>query len=246
MTDVVTTLIIGFTFLLAGTVKGVIGLGLPTISLALLTVATDLPTAMALLLVPSFATNLWQALIGGSAFLLLKRLWLFLVMATVMIWVGASWFTAIKLSNLSALLGLLLITYSGISLMGFRLDLTPRQERWLGPVVGAVNGVLTGLTGSFVVPGVMFLQSIGFSRDQLIQSMGILFTLSTLALGFGLHRNNLLTYELGIASSLGLLPAIIGMILGQYIRKQMSETAFRKLFFSALLVLGMYIVVTSR
>jgi uncharacterized membrane protein YfcA len=130
--------------------------------------------------------------------------------------------------------------------MGFRLDITPQHERWLGPVVGAVNGVLTGLTGSFVVPGVMFLQSIGFSRDQLIQSMGILFTLSTLALGFGLHRNNLLTYELGIASSLGLLPAIIGMILGQYIRKQMSETAFRKLFFSALLVLGMYIVVTSR
>lgn len=241
-----TTLIVGFTFLLAGTVKGVIGLGLPTISLAVLTVATDLPTAMALLLVPSFVTNMWQALIGGSAFVLVKRLWLFLIMAMAMIWVGASWFTAIKLSNLSALLGLLLMAYSGISLMGFKLDLTLRQERWLGPIIGAINGVLTGLTGSFVVPGVMFLQSIGFSRDQLIQSMGILFTLSTLALGFGLHRNNLLTYELGIASSLGLLPAIVGMILGQYIRKQMSETAFRKLFFSALLVLGMYIVVVSR
>ncbi|MEJ2178804.1 MAG: TSUP family transporter, partial [Gammaproteobacteria bacterium] len=170
----------------------------------------------------------------------------FLFMATAMIWVGASWFTALKLSDLSALLGLLLMAYSGISLMGFRLDLTLRQERWLGPVVGAINGVLTGLTGSFVVPGVMFLQSIGFSRDQLIQSMGILFTLSTLALGFGLHRNNLLTCELGIVSSLSLLPAIVGMLLGQYIRKQMSETAFRTLFFSALLVLGLYIIFTSR
>jgi uncharacterized membrane protein YfcA len=38
------------TFLLAGMVKGVIGLGLPTVSPALLTVTFDLPSAMALLL----------------------------------------------------------------------------------------------------------------------------------------------------------------------------------------------------
>ena len=49
-----TTLVILTTFLLAGLVKGVIGLGLPTVSLAILTVALDLPSAMVLLLVPSF------------------------------------------------------------------------------------------------------------------------------------------------------------------------------------------------
>ncbi len=245
MTDVATTLLIAATFLLAGTVKGVIGLGMPTISLALLTVATDLPTAIALMLVPSFATNIWQALAGGRVLVLVRRLWPFLVMATAMIWVGASWFTSVHLSHLSALLGLLLIAYSGISLAGYKMVLSPQQERWVGPVVGAVNGVLTGLTGSFVVPGVMFLQSIGFSRDQLVQSMGILFTLSTIALGITLHGNSLLSEELGIASSLGLVPAAIGMIFGQYIRKQMAEAVFRKIFFYALLALGTYIAVTS-
>ncbi len=45
-----TTLVILATFLLAGLVKGVIGLGLPTVSLAILTVALDLPSAMVLLL----------------------------------------------------------------------------------------------------------------------------------------------------------------------------------------------------
>ena len=84
-----TTILIVVTFLIAGTVKGVIGLGLPTVSLALLTVAIDLPTAMALLLLPSFVTNLWQALAGGHARLILQRLWPFLLLATVTVWIGA-------------------------------------------------------------------------------------------------------------------------------------------------------------
>ena len=66
MQDPVTLTVVALTFLLAGLVKGVIGLGLPTISLALLTAALGLPQAMALLLVPSFVTNLWQAVAGGK------------------------------------------------------------------------------------------------------------------------------------------------------------------------------------
>ncbi|MCP4766807.1 MAG: TSUP family transporter [Gammaproteobacteria bacterium] len=93
------------TFLLAGTVKGVIGLGLPTVSLAILTVAIDLPSAMALLLVPSFATNLWQAVVGGNARVLMLRLWPFLLTATLTVWIGAMALTNIDLSLLSALLG---------------------------------------------------------------------------------------------------------------------------------------------
>ena len=61
-----TVIVILGTFLFAGMVKGIIGLGLPTISLALLTIATSLPTSMALLLVPSLVTNVWQAAVGGK------------------------------------------------------------------------------------------------------------------------------------------------------------------------------------
>jgi uncharacterized membrane protein YfcA len=198
-----TTILILATFLLAGTVKGVIGLGLPSVSLALLTVATDLPTAMALLLVPSFVTNLWQALTGGNARLILQRLWPFLLLATVTIWIGASALTRVNLSLLSALLGALLMAYAGASLGGLRLSISSRQELWVGPLVGLANGVLTGMTGSFVVPGVMFLQAIGLAREVLIQAMGMLFALSTLALAIALQRNALLTAEHGILSISG-------------------------------------------
>jgi uncharacterized membrane protein YfcA len=237
-----TTLLVVVTFLIAGTVKGVIGLGLPTVSLALLTVMIDLPTAMALLLVPSFVTNLWQALAGGNTRLILQRLWPFLLLATVTIWIGTSALTRVNLSLLSALLGALLIAYAGLNLGGLRLTISPRQELWAGPLVGLVNGVLTGMTGSFVVPGVMFLQAIGLAREVLIQAMGMLFALSTLALAIALQRNALLTAEHGLLSITALLPALLGMVFGRWIRRIISEQLFRQLFFISLLVLGTYIV----
>lgn len=233
------------TFLLAGTVKGVIGLGLPSVSLGLLTVAADLPTAMALLLVPSFVTNLWQAAVGGTAGAIIRRLWPFLLMATLTVWLGARALTQIDLDHLSALLGILLATYAAISLAGIRLTVSPRQEAWAGPVIGTANGILTGMTGSFVVPGVMFLQAIGLPRDQLIQAMGILFTASTVALAVALQSNNLLTAQNGWFSLAGLPPAVIGLVIGQRIRQKLPEDTFRRVFFWALLILGGYIVSTA-
>ncbi|MEM8645296.1 MAG: sulfite exporter TauE/SafE family protein [Pseudomonadota bacterium] len=233
------------TFLLAGTVKGVIGLGLPTVSLGLLTVAADLPTAMALLLIPSFVTNLWQAVVGGKLRELLSRTWPFLLLATLTVWLGAWALTQVDLAYLSALLGLLLVAYAVISLAGLRLTVTPGQEVWAGPLTGAVNGVLTGMTGSFVVPGVMYLQAIGLPRDMLIQAMGVLFTLSTLALAYALQSNQLLTAEKGLLSLAGLVPALVGMVVGQKIRAHLPESTFRRIFFSALLLLGVYICGTA-
>jgi uncharacterized membrane protein YfcA len=245
MYDAPIILAIGGTFLLAGTVKGVIGLGLPTVSLALLTVATDLTSAMALLLVPSFVTNLWQAVVGGNGGAIIRRTWLFLLMATATVWIGATALTRVDLALLSALLGVLLAVYAALNLTGFRPAITPRQEAWAGPLVGTANGILTGMTGSFVVPGVLFLQAIGLPRDMLIQGMGILFTASTLALGVALGGNRLLTVELGAMSTAALLPAVAGMVLGQRIRRRLSEQRFRRVFFVALLILGAYIVATA-
>jgi uncharacterized membrane protein YfcA len=229
-------------FLIGGVVKGVIGLGLPTVSLALLAVAIDLPSAMALILVPSFLTNVWQVMAGSNGKVLLVRLWPFLLMATVTVWIGATALTRVDLALLSALLGILLIIYSVVNLTGFHLMVSTRHETWLGPVMGLVNGVLTGMTGSSLVPGVMYLRSIGLSRDMLVQAMGMLFMVSTMALAIALQQNAILTIENGIVSIGALIPGIIGMIFGQRIRENLSELLFRRVFFVSLLALGVYII----
>ena len=132
-----------------------------------------------------------------------------------------------------------------VTLRGIQLTIPARHETWVGTLVGAANGVLTGMTGSSVVPGVMFLQAIGLPRDMLIQAMGMLFTTSTLALAVALQKANILTIEHGILSFGAVLPAILGMILGQRVRSALSERRFRKVFFVALLVLGAYIIASA-
>lgn len=234
--------IIAATFLLAGLVKGVIGLGLPTVSLALLTATFGLPQAMALLLVPSLVTNLWQALSGGNTRVILARIWPFLIMATVTIWLGGLALVRVDLHLLSGLLGLLLVTYAAVGLGGARIAVPAAHEGWIGPVMGATNGVLTGMTGSFVVPGVMFLQAIHLPKDMLVQAMGMLFALSTLGLAVALGGNGLLSVELGAQSAAAIVPALIGMWVGQTVRGHLSESLFRRVFLTGILLIGLYII----
>lgn len=243
--DGFTVVMVSATFLVAGAVKGVIGLGLPTVSLALLAVVVGLPEAMGLLLVPSFATNLWQAWVGDQGRAILRRLWPFLAMATVTVWLGAAALTRVDVSVLSGLLGLLLMVYGAASLGGYRWTITARREAWAGPVAGAVNGALTGMTGTLVVPGVMYLQSLGLGRDMLVQAMGMLFLASTAALAVALQGNGLLTVEVGALSTSALLPALVGMIVGRRIRRNLSEQRFRRVFFVSLLVVGGYILASA-
>ncbi len=230
------------TFLLAGGVKGVIGLGLPTVTLAILTVVLDLASAMALLLIPSFATNLWQALIGGHGRALLRDHWPFFAVATVTVALGGLALNRVDHGLLRMLLGLLIVAYAGVSLAGWRPRIAAAQARVLGPAMGALNGVFTGMTGSFVVPGVLYLNALGLSRDALVQAMGILFTLATAALALTLAGAGRLSADLGLASLVGLPPAILGMAAGQWLRKRLSEAVFRRVFFVSLLALGGYIV----
>ncbi len=237
------------TFLFAGTIKGIVGLGLPSVSLALLTLTIDLTSAMTLLVLPSLITNLWQAAVGGNFKLIVSRIWPFLVMAVATVWVGVSVLAQANMNWLSVLLGILLVVYAVGGLAGFKLAIKAHNaswsRSWLGPLLGAINGILTGLTGSFVVPGVMYLQAVGFAKDQLVQAMGMLFFISTVALGMALQGNDLFFTDLGLLSLFAIVPAFAGMFFGKKIRHKLSELAFRRFFFMLLLLLGLYIIAES-
>ena len=69
------SLLVIATFLLAGMIKGVIGLGLPTIAMGLLGLAMAPSQAAALLIIPATVTNVWQLAFGGHLSKLLQRLW---------------------------------------------------------------------------------------------------------------------------------------------------------------------------
>lgn len=239
------SLLVVMTFLLAGTVKGVIGLGLPTIAMGLLGLAMTPAQAAALLIVPSTLTNLWQLGAGGHLLALLRRLGPLLLMIVVGTLLGSAWLGIDSGPWAVHALGAALLAYALYGLVGRGFQLTPAQERWLGPLCGLVAGVVTAATGVFVMPAVPFLQGLGLNRDEMIQALGLSFTVSTLALAIGLARQDALGGQALGASLLMLAPALLGMLAGQWLRQRISAVGFKRCFFVGLAALGGHLLVNG-
>ncbi|MDH1264487.1 sulfite exporter TauE/SafE family protein [Pseudomonas sp. GD03944] len=228
-----------FTFLLAGMVKGVVGLGLPTIAVGLLGLVMTPMQAAALLIVPSLVTNIWQLADGRSPLPMLRRLWPMLVGIVIGTLLMGLLVQSADMPQATRWLGVALLVYAVLGLASIRFHVAPAHEQWLAPLIGAVTGAITALTGVFVIPAVPYLQAIGLEKDDLVQALGISFTVSTLALAVSLgHSGELLQPAVLGMSALALLPALLGMAGGQWLRKRISPERFKRWFFIGLLLLG--------
>jgi hypothetical protein len=230
------SLAITLTFAFAGMVKGVTGMGLPTVSMGVLGLLMAPSDAASLLIVPSLITNVWQFAAGPNRLLLFRRTWPMLLTIAAATWACTGLLSAGSVAT--AALGVALIAYGIVGLTKFNIALPPRTEPWLSPLVGATTGIVTGATGVFVIPAVPYLQALGLDKDDLVQALGLSFTVSTIALAIGLASHGSFHASAGSASLLCTIPAIAGMQLGQWLRNRVDPVRFRLLFFIGLLLLG--------
>ena len=239
------SLLVITTFLLAGMIKGVIGLGLPTIAMGLLGLAMAPSQAAALLIIPATLTNIWQLAFGGHLRGLIKRLWPMLLAIFIGTGAGTLWIGMAGGHWVVRGLGAALLLYALSGLFLPTLRVSTRNERWLGPLCGVLTGVITSATGVFVIPAVPYMQALGLSKDELVQAMGLSFTVSTLALAAGLlWRGALGSGELS-ASLLALIPAVLGMLFGQWLRQRISAVLFKRVFFIGLGLLGGHLLING-
>jgi uncharacterized protein len=235
----------GFAFVLAGFVKGVLGQGLPTVAIGLLSLIMSPGEAAALVVIPALLTNIWQGWFGPSLMPLIRRLWPTLLAS----FVGTFAATALGLGLLTPeaatlarkALGIALILYGLLGVSRIQLLVPPRTELWLGPTMGAANGAVSTATGVFMFPVIPYIQSLGLERDDLVQAQGISFTVSTLALTIVLLGSGTLNAANAAGSMVAMAVTFIGMFFGQYVRKFIRPEIFRFLFFTGMLVLGVHL-----
>lgn len=233
--------VVAVTFVVAGFVKGVTGMGLPTVAMGVLGTLMLPAQAAAMLLLPSFITNVWQLVAGPSVRMLVRRLWP-MMLGIVAGTVGAASFIAGGGEWAVVGLGAALTLYAVAGLLAWRFSVPARHERWLSPAIGAVTGVVTGGTGVFVVPAVPYLQGLALKKEDLVQALGLSFTVSTIALAIGLAREHAFAPgDLG-ESLFAVVPALFGMWLGQRVRGRIGAQTFRRWFFICLLGLGIQLM----
>ncbi|HEX8603204.1 MAG TPA: sulfite exporter TauE/SafE family protein [Pseudoduganella sp.] len=224
-------------FVLAGMVKGVTGMGLPTVAMALLGLVMPPLQAAAILVVPSLLTNVWQMLARQGLYPIWLRLRPMLLGVCAGTLLGGTLFGR---GEGKAILGVALVLYALLGLSSWHWKVRAAQEWWLGPVVGVATGILTALTGVFVLPAVPYLQALRLEKEELVQAMGLAFTVSTLALAVLLAGQGAWQPADAGMSFVAQLPALAGLALGTRLRGRLEPRMFRRCFFLTLLLLGVH------
>ncbi len=234
-------LLIAGAFLLAGFIKGVLGLGLPTVSMGLLAVTMPPAQALAIVIVPAIITNIWQTFVGPYLRDIIARLWPLMVGTVIGIWLNAGMLTGPYAPYAAVVLGVLLVIYAFVGLSKFSFKVARSDEKWIGGIVGLITGVISATTGVQVIPSMPFMQAIGMEKDELVQALGVFFTVATVALAFNLTAAGLLTAATALPGAVAMAASFAGMFIGQAVRTRMKPDVFRRWFLIAMIFLGIYL-----
>jgi hypothetical protein len=237
--------VVALSLFCGGWVKGVFGMGLPTVSLGLLSLTMPPVEAATLIVVPTLATNAWQFATGPTPLAVTARFAILLVGVAIGTVLGVGFLTGSHTALVSMALGAVLILYAAVGMLSNTLHVSKDAEQWASPVVGVVTGIVNGATGVSVMPLVPYLSSIGLQREALIQAMGLVFMTAMLALAACLAWTGHFEVASAGASALALLPVFAGMYAGRLVRLRLPGDAYRKWFFSGLIGLGGYSVLRA-
>jgi len=236
--DPATLMLVVAAFAIAGAIKGVVGLGLPTVSAAIMASLMDLRTAIAILVIPLVVTNFVQVVQGGPVGDLLRRFGVLNLAAAAGLWAGTEILFAVDPARLQIGLGALLIVNAIVQVTGFQ----PRvgrlaERRWALPV-GFVSGVIGGTTGSQGIVIAVWLHALELSRDQYVQGVGLSFFLTGLVWAAAILAKGGMTAATLPMSAVALAVALAAMAGGRTLRGRLPEARFRQAVFIAMALLG--------
>lgn len=229
-------------FLAAGTVKGILGVGLPMIAVPLIASATSPAQAIALASVPVVVSNAWQALHGGHTWACLRRFWPMLAAVVVGTFIGVQILATVDARIVSGALGLVLVVFTALQFLPRTLVLGPRGERWLGPPLGLIGGVLGGLSSLFGPLLILYLVALRLPKDVFVAAVALLFFTGSLPLFLGLVAHGILSPHQILLSALSALPVIAGLVIGRLLRRRVSQATFEKVLFAVLIVIGLNLI----
>ena len=232
-------------FFLSGFIKGTVGMGQPATAIGLLVLFVPLHQAAIFTLLPGIFANLAQGTRGGYFRVTIKRLRYFYLANVLAVWFGTEILTSGHNTAVKMTLGVLLLIYAANGLMKPLPTLSAQTERRWATPMGAINGFFVGITAATPFPGVPYLYALGMPREQLIQSMGIMFLLLGTVLTLSLWQQGILNYTDLLFSAIAIAPSLLGLRVGAKVRVRLSQEAFRKLFFCILIGLAVYIMITT-
>jgi uncharacterized membrane protein YfcA len=230
---------------LAGTTKGLLGIGMPIVAVPLLNLIVDLRVTVVLLAIPLIITNIPQAIHGDRIPAVLKRLWSLLAGMVVGVAVGVTLLSMTDPAYLKPVVGIILIAVCVLMWFAPKLTVTPPVERFASPAAGVVGGLAGGLAalpGPFVF---VYLLALGLKRDQFVQYSSMFLVISAAVMTLFLHSRGVMDRGDAAISTLATLPIFVGMWAGAFVRQFVSPELFRKLILIVVAISGSQMLLLS-
>lgn len=241
--DATALLVIGIATGIGGFAKGVTGIGLPIIAIAVMVNFYEPHVVLATIIGPIVATNLWQSLRSTDLFAPLKRFWPMILCFLTTLLIFARITAALDTKILFGLLGGVLTLFAVTNIWRPRTEaLTPRTERWAGPVAGTLGGMLGGLTTIWGPPMMMFFVMLKLDKDDWVRTVGFVWSMGAIPLAYAYWQNGILNPDTLPLALYACIPGLIGTMIGEVARRRINQETFRKIMLGALLVIGLNLV----
>ena len=225
-----------------GTVKGVVGIGLPLVSLPVMATFIPVPKAIALLLLPSFVTSVWQVFHGGYFWRSARRIWPLLLGMAIGTVTSVRVLATVDTHVLYLALGSLVAIFAVVLHRHLVLAVPPRAEPWLAPFTGIASGLVGGLSMLFGAVYAMYLSGLDLGKNFFVAVVALCNITATIVLAAAMARYDLLGGTDLAGSLFALIPAFAGLMLGQWLRGRIDEDRFRKVLAIVLFVVGLNLI----
>lgn len=242
MFDPTILLVASLAFLLAGTIKGAAGLGLPTAAIAGMTLVLEPRVAIAIILFPMLVLNAWQWISAGDLIRSARQYAPFSVVLFICVAVTAFFAKDVKDQNLMLALGCVIVLFVVVSWSG-KLPFLPVKHDLKAQVgFGLFAGVIGGMTSAWAAPMGMYLNMRDTPKEEFVRASGFMITVGSLPLCLSYAQLGFLTGPLALTSLVMIVPAMIGFGLGAMIRNRLSQRIFKNVVLVVFLILALNLI----
>ena len=228
---------------LAGLVQGAIGLGFPMLATPLITLVTDMRTAVILVLLPCVASTVTNIVRSGPILQTLKQFWYMPVCMFVGALIGARLFVAYTAFPFALLLAGVILLYLYLDRRGLaQWPLVARRPVLFGVVFGTLAGLSEGAANIAAPPLLMYFFSLGIERNVLVQVLNVCFTVGKPT------QLLILTAEGGVTALQWAITlpfaalAAVTTVLGIHIRNRIDAATYRRWLLKVLLIIAVVLI----
>jgi len=214
-------------FLIAGTVKGAVGLGLPTAALGMMTLFVDPRSAITILIFPIVLSNAWQMYRAGNIRQTLRRYLPMSFALIVFVWISVNVSVFVKDWVLLAALGASILLFVAVNVTKFAPNIPARFDTTAQLVAGTVGGIMGGLTSVWAPPLAIYLTARQVPKAEFVRATGLIFFMGSIPLAGGYIKAGFMTSEMATLSGYVLIPTFLGFWIGEKLRARMSEEVFK-------------------